>query len=294
MNEFLALFNDSNVQVAGWKFYLDNLILFLVILVLSPIVLFLINRFILKPFFKNRAVDEGRSFAITSLFKYFFYLFMFVIAIQTLGIKMSVLWTSMAALLVGVGLGLQQTFNDFASGVILLIGGTVEKGDWIEIGSMEGRVDSIGLRTSIIRTRDLVAIIVPNSKITVDNVINLSHNNNKLLRRKVRIGVAYGSDVSLVKNLLLDCANRHQLVAKSPKPAVLFQDFGDSALVFDLFFWSKEKQKLEEVRSDLRFLMDSTFRKHNISIPFPQRDVHLFKHEQAASESLVLEDQTLD
>jgi small-conductance mechanosensitive channel len=135
-----------------------------------------------------------------------------------------------------------------------------------------GEVKKIGLRTSLITTRRNISIIVPNSKITVDNVINLSHDNN-MVRHSVSVGVAYGSDVQLVKKVLLECAERHSKVL--PGAFVRLIEFNTSSIDFELLFWSEEYRMIEDVRSDLRFMIDSGFRKYGIVIPFPQRDLHI-------------------
>lgn len=221
---------------------------------------------------RRKKVEEGRRYAINQLIKYFFYFFGFLIAVQTAGFKLSVLWAAGAALLVGIGLGLQQTFNDFASGIILLLEGSVQKGDWIEVGNTVGEVKRIGLRTSLITTRRNISIIVPNSKITVDNVINLSHDNDRV-RHSVTVGVAYGSDLQMVKKVLLECAARHSKV--SPGAFVRLIEFNNSSIDFELLFWSDEYMQIEDVRSDLRFMIDNGFRKYNITIPFPQQDLYI-------------------
>lgn len=254
-------------------FYLGNVLLAGFVLTILPLLFLLFNKVILNPYFRRKGVDSGRRYAITQLIKYVVYTLTFMLIFQSLGFKLSVLWAAGAALLVGVGLGLQQTFNDFASGVILLMEGTVQKGDWIEVGNNTmGEVKKIGLRTSLITTRRNISIIVPNSKITVDNVINLSHNNNTV-RYKVAVGVAYGSDVQLVKRVLLECAERHSKVL--PGAFVRLVEFNNSSIDFELLFWSNEYQLIEDVRSDLRFMIDHGFRRYGVVIPFPQRDLHI-------------------
>jgi len=265
LNYELFTWNDSVVE-------LDNIIFAILIIFLFPFFYLLLKKFFLNPFFKRKKMKSGRIYAFNRLIKYFFYIFTFLFVVSALGFNVGGLWTAGAALLVGVGLGLQETFNDFASGVILLIEGTVEKGDWIEVGDTVGEVKKIGLRTSLITTRRNISIIVPNSKITVDNVINLSHNNDKVIYN-VSVGVAYGSDLALVKKVMLECANRHSKVL--PNAIVRFVNFGDSSLDFELLFWSHEYQQIEDVRSDLRFMIDNAFRKFNISIPYPQQDLHI-------------------
>lgn len=252
--------------------YLENLFYAILILLFLPFLYYLFRRFLLKPYFKRKQIDEGRKYAITQLIKYVVYVITFLLAVQTLGFKLSVIWAAGAALLVGIGLGLQQTFNDFASGIILLMEGSVKKGDWIEVGQTVGEVKRIGLRTSLITTRRKISIIVPNSKITVDNVINLSHNNN-IVRHSVAVGVAYGSDVQLVKRVLLECAERHSKIL--PGAFVRLFEFNSSSIDFELLFWSKEYQQIEDVKSDLRFMIDAAFKKYKITIPYPQQDLHI-------------------
>ena len=268
------ILNYELLNLDSHIFLIKDVLVIIVVLIIAPLLFWAINKFILKQFFERRKYNIGRRFAVTSIVKYLYYLLFFLITVDLIGVKMSVLLGAGAALLVGIGLGLQQTFNDFASGIILLIEGTVSKGDWIQVEDLEGEVIAIGMRTSHIITRRNVTVIVPNSKIVVDNVINFTHNSKKV-RYDVKIGVAYGSDVKKVKSLLITCAERHNLIMKKPAPFVRFKDFGDSALMFELLFWCEDYYNLEDVRSDIRFMIDSEFRTANIRIPFPQRDVHM-------------------
>ena len=174
--------------------------------------------------------------------------------------------------MVGVGLGLQQTFNDLLSGILLLFERTVEVGHMVKIGEMVGTVKGIGLRTSIIETRENVTVIVPNSKLVTDAVINWSHQDEKV-RFIVAVGVAYGSDTEKVKNILLETARDNIYVIRKPAPSVRFVNFGDSSLDFQLLIWSRNFIVIEDIKSDIRFEIDRKFREEGIVIPFPQRDV---------------------
>jgi small-conductance mechanosensitive channel len=269
------LLNYQILKIDEFKLTAGNIIFTAMFLFFAPIVYLLVRKIFLLKYYRSRELNPGRAYAISTIVKYLIYIFFFVFAMQASGFNVSVLWAAGAALLVGIGIGLQQTFNDFASGFILLVEGSVQKGDWVEVGNMEGKVIKIGLRTSLIETRRKVTIIVPNSKITVDNVINLSHQNNQLLRYTIPVGVAYGSDVEKVRKVLLQCADEHPEVLKDPAPSVRFEDFGESSLDFELLFWSEDFQNIQIIRSDLRFMIDAAFRKNNIEIPFPQRDLHL-------------------
>jgi len=181
-----------------------------------------------------------------------------------------------AALFVGIGLGLQEVFKDIISGFILLFGQNIKIGDVIEFNQMVGKVTEIGFRVSKIITRDDIDMIIPNSRFTNGDIINWS-SNNELTRFHLNIGVAYGSDVKKVSRILYELAEKHDGIAKDPKPFVRFTNFGESSLDFELLFWSTKTFRIENIKSDLRYSIDDAFRKQGITIPFPQRDVHMKK-----------------
>jgi len=238
----------------------------------------IINRLLKKTLLRviparNKA-DENRKYAIIQIVHYLVYVFFVLASLEIVNVDISLLLAGSAALLVGLGFGLQNIANDIISGIIILMEGNVNTGDVIEVNGIIGKVESIGLRTSKVRTREMITIIVPNSKFISDNVINWSHG-NFITRFKVSVGVAYGSDVQKVKAILLECARKHPKSAKKPEPFVRFVNFGESSLDFELFFWSEEILMIEDVKSDLRFSIDQGFREGNISIPFPQRDLHI-------------------
>ncbi len=230
---------------------------------------FLINRRITR-----KRLDRGRGRSFFQILKYIIWVIGLIIVIGTLGVKVTLIIASISALLVGVGFGLQHIFNDLFSGIIILFDGSIEEDDIVEVEGTVGRVLKIGLRVSKLLTRDNVVIIIPNSRFTSENVINWSHN-EEVTRFSVDVGVAYGSDVRLVEALLLKCAENHSKVVDKPKPFVRFNDFGESSLDFQLFFWTADDFGVENIKSDLRFHIDDQFRKNNVEIPFPQRDLHL-------------------
>ena len=179
------------------------------------------------------------------------------------------------ALLVGLGLGLQQIFQDIMSGIAILFEGSLKVGDIVEIqDNIIGRVIEIGLRTSKIETRDNIIMVVPNSKFVTDIVINWSHMEKKT-RFHIDVGVAYGSDVEKVSQVLLQCAEDINKISKTPPPFVRFSDFGNSSLDFQLYFWTTETFQVEYIKSEIRYKIDSAFRANGVHIPFPQRDVHI-------------------
>lgn len=251
----------------------EVLIIFLILLST-----FIINRVIRKVFRereKNTKMDPGRSHAILQIIKYVLWITAILISFDAIGIQLTLLLAGSAALLVGIGLGLQQIFQDFMSGVTILFEGTLKVGDIVEIqDDIIGKVIEIGIRTSKIETRDNIVMIIPNSKFVTDIVINWSHM-EKITRFDVGVGVAYGSDVEKVTNILLQCAENHDKITNSPKPFVRFKNFGESSLEFELYFWTTETFSVENIRSDIRYKINAAFKDQGVHIPFPQRDIHI-------------------
>jgi small-conductance mechanosensitive channel len=179
-----------------------------------------------------------------------------------------------AALLVGIGLGMQQVFSDFVSGIFLLMDGTIKVGDVIEVKDMICKVQEIKFRTTLVTGRDENYIILPNSMLTKNEVVNWTH--NKISSRfKIGVGVSYSSDVDLVMKILKEITEQHPMVLKDPAVSVRFQDYGDSALIFAVIFWSDEVYRIENIKSQIRIDIFRAFRDHGVEIPFPQRVVHM-------------------
>ena len=213
MNTFRQFLNFELIHLKSFTLTVADICSALLIIVLGWTFLYLLKRYVLQIFFKRRNVAIGQQFAINQLIKYAIYPVLIVLVMQSLGIQPSVLLAGGAALLVGIGLGLQQTFKDLFAGIILLIEGTVRVDDMVVIGDTIVMVKEIGLRTSKVETRDETVKIVPNSKLVEDTVINWSHN-NRPTRFHVDVGVAYGSDLALVKKILLQVASEHPKFCK--------------------------------------------------------------------------------
>lgn len=270
-----------NYQLLGYRdFHLTllDLIIVISIFVFTWFGLRLFKLFVNRAVKKRQWMERSSLYALHKLVSYFVYTLAVLIALETVGIDVTILLAGSAALLVGIGLGVQQIFNDFTSGIILLFGGTVRVGDIVEFDQTVGRVIEIDFRTSKIKTRDGITLIVPNSHLVSDNVINWTEGDD-LTRFAVEVGVAYGSDTSLVEHLLREVAEAHQSVSKERPVRVQFTNFGDSALEFRLLFWAENTWEIEFVRSQLRFQIDQKFRENNVRIPFPQRDVHFYREQ---------------
>ena len=244
--------------------------IFLVIQVIITIIGIVLARAVKR----SDRIDKAKKYTIMKLVRYFLFTVGIVLSLQTLGVNISGLLVGSAALLVGIGLGLQNVFSDFVSGFVILFEGTVKVGDVIEVDGMPAKVMQIDIRTTKVIKRDGNYIIIPNSLITGQKLNNWSMV-NKVTRFQINVGVAYGTDTTLVKEVLLDCAQRFTELVDDRHPRVDFVDFGDSALMFRLYFWAERSFEIEVNLSDLRLEIDRAFREKGISIPFPQRDLHV-------------------
>lgn len=202
-------------------------------------------------------------------------------AISVAGVNLSNLALIAGALSLGIGFGLQTIVSNFVSGLILLAERPIKVGDWIEAGTVSGTVKRINVRATEIETFQRQTVIMPNSELINAAVGNWMHK-NKLGRGEVAVGVAYGSDVKLVKQLLLEIADEHPLVLKHPEPFVAFLDFGASSLDFDIRFYLADVGNRLDVATDIRFAITEKFAEHKIEIPFPQRDLNLTRSSMEA------------
>ena len=208
-----------------------------------------------------------------------FWLVLIVVAITALGL-LSIPLTAFAfisgAVAIGVGFGAQNIINNFISGWILMTERPIRINDFIEIEGMHGIVEGIGNRSTRIRRTDGVHLLVPNSKLLETTVINWTLIDNSI-RSSVRVGVAYGSPVQKVRDLILQAVTEQPEVKPDPHANVIFEDFGDNALIFDAYFWrdANSERDMRNVRSTIRFRIAELFDEHGIVVAFPQRDVHL-------------------
>ncbi len=265
----LLEFDDHPITIMS---IISVILIFLVAFLLVRVFSFGIKKALTK---KNEE-EQGKYYTLLKLIKYFILTIAVVMALEAIGMNITILLAGSAALLVGIGLGLQGIFNDIVSGFVILFEGNIQVGDIIEVDKLVAKVKQIDIRTSKLYTRDGNYIIMPNSKITGNNMMNWSHQ-NRVSRFKLKVGVAYGSDTALVKRLLEESAKKHSSVVNTPDILVRFDDFGDSALIFELLFWARQSWKVENVKSDIRFAIDKAFRENGVTIPFPQRDLHLKK-----------------
>ncbi|HPQ62732.1 MAG TPA: mechanosensitive ion channel [Bacteroidales bacterium] len=260
-------------RIGKYEVQVSDLLVVLLIFLVTKFVLWVIRKAIFRKSNGDRR-EMSNVYSLYQIIKYLLWIFAILFMMQTLGISITVLLAGSAALLVGIGLGLQQTFNDFISGVILLIEGTTRIGDVLEVDGQVVEIQEIGIRTSKGLTRDDIIVIIPNSAITNSKVINWSHQ-SKRTRFRIDVGVAYGSDVDLVVKILEASALEHPDISHKENIEARFVNFGNSSLDFQLLFFSDDVFRIEKVKSEIRKIINRKFIENNITIPFPQVDLHV-------------------
>ena len=230
---------------------------------------------LLKSNFLNvLGVSRGVQEAIAIVFRYCFITLSAIVLLQLWGIDLSSLAILASALGVGIGFGFQDIAKNFGSGLVLVFERPIQVGDFVEVGGYSGTIEKLGARSTMIRTMDNLDVFVPNSRFLEEEVTNWSHARSPS-RIKIPVGVAYGTDLGLVQEGLLEAALANKNVLKTPEPTVLFEGFGDSALDFVLMVWIVRPQQHARIKSELNFKIDAAFRRRDIEIPFPQRDLHV-------------------
>lgn len=266
--------NYKLLQLGDFKLIVGNLMIGLVILAITWLSIFLLRKAITRPRFIIDKIDQKRRTSIFLIIKYFVWVIAIVIFMEVIGVKVTVLMVGSTALLVGLGLGLQNIFTDLVSGLFLLFEGTVKVGDILEVDGVIGRVKEINLRSSEIQTRDDMTFIIPNSRFVVEKVVNWSHTSEKV-RFIVKVGIPYGSDIDQVEAILLDSMKLIKRIEKTPEAFVRLVNFGDNALEYEMIFWSKYAFESENVKSELRRAVYRKLNEQGLAIPFPQRDVNI-------------------
>ena len=228
----------------------------------------------------NRLTARQVNADVVHLVRRVFYIVAIAVLILTALDMLNVPLTAFAfisgAVAIGVGFGAQNIINNFISGWILIWERPIKIGDFLEVGDAKGKVEAINTRSTRIRRVDGVHMLVPNSQLLENTVVNWTLV-DQVTRTQVRVGVAYGSDVELVARLIEQAVDENTDILQDPEPLVVFEDFGDNALIFDAYFWvhAAGDRDLRVIRSNVRFRITALFREHDITIAFPQRDVHL-------------------
>ncbi len=270
INQFL---DYELLSIGSYKLKVYGIVLSCIVFLMSKLIMMALKKWLdIKVHKKD--LEVGNEYAILTIASYLLWTITIVVVLEILGVDITILTAGSAALLVGIGLGIQSIFMDFLSGIVLLLEGENKVNDIIEFDNRVGIIKRVGIRTSEIQTFNDTAVIVPNSKLINNYIVNWSHT-DKIARYSIKVNVSYNTDVRLVEKILLECIHEDPKVLKNPAPFVRFEDFGDSALVLSVFFWTKDIILYENIRSDARFRIFEKFKEHKIEIPFPQRVVTL-------------------
>jgi small-conductance mechanosensitive channel len=275
MDNFLSFWNYQLFQIGESEYTVGQFILLALLLVFG----YVISKFLENLFSRRLARTQLRPHVIQTLQRVFFYLLIIGVvlaALSLLNVPLTAFAFLTGALAIGVGFGAQNIVNNFISGWILMAEQPVRVGDFIEVDQHTGTVERIGNRSTRIRRVDGVHLLVPNSQMLERVVINWTLIDNNI-RTSIRIGVAYGSEPRQVAALFEQAVRSQEEILEEPAPRIIFEDFGDNALIFDAIFWSKVggERELRQIRSEIRFRVSELFAAENIVIAFPQRDVHI-------------------
>jgi small-conductance mechanosensitive channel len=267
----LVLFRSGDQEV-----YLSQVVFAVIFICIGVIAGRFFSSLLGKRFRRLSNMHGNTAHLLQRLSFYLFVIIIVLIALPIAGIPITIFTVLGGAFAIGVGFGAQNLFNNLISGLILMLEKPIRIGDIIEVSGTEGRVEEIGNRCVRVRRGDGIDLIVPNSRFLEDTVINWTLHDGHV-RGTVAVGVAYGSDTARTRELLLEAAKSNPRVLQTPPASVIFEDFGDNSLVFQLLFWSEVARPLDlrRLKSELRFRIDELFKEARIEIAYPQRDLHL-------------------
>ncbi|GAA80217.1 MULTISPECIES: mechanosensitive ion channel family protein [Pseudoalteromonas] len=272
INQILAfvVFSYSDVHITVAKIIKVPLILFAIWFVVTRIGKLIKKTLLAKKLSQDAVHLFTRIYFIISIAILVF------TSLEVLSIPVTAFAFVSGAIAIGVGFGAQNIINNFISGWILMWERPIRIGDFLEVGDAKGVVETINTRSTRIRRNDGVHMLIPNSQLLENTVTNWTLIDGNA-RSAVSVGVAYGSDVLLVKKLIQQVLDDHEAILANPKSSVLFDDFADSSLVFNAIFWvcAESETMLRKVRSDIRFSIYAVFEEHDVVIAFPQRDIHI-------------------
>jgi small-conductance mechanosensitive channel len=269
-----AVWNFPLIKLSSGNITVSQLVLAVLLVVLGIVIARLVLRLVERAL-AGRGVTPDAIHTLQRVLFYVVLVILVITALDVLNVPVTTLTFATGAVAIGVGFGAQNIINNLISGWILMSERPVRIGDFIEIDNSTGVVERIGNRSTRIRRVDGVHLLVPNSQMLERVVTNWTLVDDRI-RTVVSVGVAYGSPVRKVEQLLHQAMSEHELVGKEPPPVVVFEDFGDNALIFQAYFWVRVKGAMEvrRIRSDLRFRIDELFAENGIVIAFPQRDLH--------------------
>lgn len=267
-------------KIEGNPITVGNIIIALLLLVMGFLLSKRLATQVKKQLIERFKLDEASAVISQQIMYYLLLVLLVLFVLNFAGIPLTFFAVLGGAAAIGVGFGSQTIVNNFLSGLILMMERHIKIGDIVEVENILGIVEWVGTRSTIIKTFDNVRLVLPNGTLLQSQVVNWSLADD-IVRREILVGVRYGSSVREVENLLKQAVNEHNLVEEHPQPVVLFEDFGENALVFSVLIWvrmyrtGKSNLYIRQVESDIRFRIDELFRQNDIVIAFPQRDIHI-------------------
>ena len=274
--EILGVFTKPLFQLGQTWISLATIVEFFVVGTIVVVASRIIRHFLRVRVLARTKLDVGQQYAIARMISYIVLVLGLLIGVETIGVNLSSLAVIAGALGVGIGFGLQNIVSNFVSGLVILAERPIQIGDRIDLGNNTvGKVMRIGARATHVLTNDNIMVIVPNSEFISSRVVNWTHIDPRV-RLRISIGVSYNSDPHLVEKLLLEIAEANPGVLKNPVPTVVFKEFGESSLNFELRVWSDDMaHRPGTLESQLNFAIWDKFKQNGIELPFPQRDVHI-------------------
>lgn len=254
------------IHFGEYTLHVHNLLGAIIVIIVAKIILYLLSRGIKN----NKKIDEGAKYSVKQLARYILIVIALLIGITIIGFDLSVLFVGSAALLVGIGFGLQHLFNDFISGIIILFDGTIKVNDVIEVDGIVCRVKEIKLRTTAVMTREDKFIILPNSIITQSKVVNWTYSHSTT-RFDITVKIAYEEDITKAMELFKEVTLQHKAVAPVPAPSIRISRFADWSVEITIMFWCSQVFRVENIKSELRVAIFKAMAEHNIGFPYPQQ-----------------------
>jgi small-conductance mechanosensitive channel len=290
---FADLFKVKLINLPNFKLDFSDLLVIISVFFGARIIVSLSTLIISKRFQRSKNYDKATEFIYVQIAKYFIYIFSIFFCLQLLNVT-SLLLGGSAAILVGIGFGIQDVFKDFVAGFVLLFEANLRVGDIVQITPVSkgnsksfetivAKILKINLRTTEIQTREGNVLIIPNTRLTQEQVENWSHG-SELTRFTIRITVEYEANTELIQRLLKQAALAHPNVNKNEPVFVRLADFADSGLELELIFWADQSWDINNYKSEIRFEIDRLFREHKIRVPYPQRVMHVVHENKPSSQ----------
>jgi len=275
LNKPLIVLSETTV-ITGWQ-----IIIAILLIIFSWVGSKFISKRIIGGLFKHTKMEKDSIILLQKIIFFALIIVVVLLVLSFLKIPLTTFAFISGGVAIGFGFGAKVIIENFLSGWILMSERPIRTNDVIDTDGNIGRVIGIGNRSTTIRRNDGAHLVIPNSQILESKLINLTLKDPNI-RTFVRVGASYGSDIELIRKLLMKVVQDNKFINQDPLPLVVFEDFGDNALIFDLFFWVSIEtgRELREIRSDIRFSISKLFVKNDITIAFPQRDVHLHMQQQ--------------